>query len=95
MKPMNDMLFDVPPQDSPRLAWMKRNGVLLDHCPEQEPYPWIAWLKEHGEEWTDALARHGDFVFGYGTTEDEAITDLARSRGLKLWNEEGYGCAKS
>jgi len=28
-------------------------------------------------------------IIGYGQSEDDAITNLAKAIGLKLWNEEG------
>lgn len=81
---MNDMLFEVERQDSPRLAWMKKHAIRTHHTPGMEDeLPWIAW---HG-------ANHGPDGIplnpsrcGYGDTEADAIADLARRIGIHLWN---------
>jgi hypothetical protein len=34
------------------------------------------------------MNKHDDIRMGLGDTEDDAIADLARKAGLRLWNEE-------
>jgi hypothetical protein len=86
-------------QDSPRLAWVKANGILTWHdngkrdgvevCPPQ----WFCgvrswWPTETGMSFFGyETGENGDSRIGEGTTEDEALADLAKKHGLKLWNE--------
>lgn len=78
---MTDFLFDVPPQDSPRLAWMKRHGVVTWMVQGCDVDPWCASTEEQVKKCdTEGL--------GTGDTEDDALADFARRRNLRLWNEE-------
>lgn len=84
---MNDQLFDVPETLSPRLAWMKKHGVMTYKSPDFEPEedPWCAWLPENNME---ELGLPEDLEqCGLGQTEDEAITALAVLHNIRLWNE--------
>lgn len=83
-------------QDSPRLAWLKRNKVRLNFSAAAKP-PYSAWLPQseyQGNEKTPyvapyvsgSLPRDPD-ACGYGTTEDEALADLATRHAIPLWNE--------
>jgi hypothetical protein len=96
---MSDELF--PPEavamDSPRLAWIKRHGIVTFHsCPSDEWSTWMAGIQEWHPEKTDAAdfffeetSHNGDTRIGEGNTEDEAIAHLCRRHGVRLWNEEG------
>ena len=74
-------------QDSPRLAWMKLHKLKtkksndLNEVTEDEfsndIYPWYA----------NATDETNDEGFCGGLTEDEAITNWARWKGVRLWNE--------
>lgn len=86
------LLFDVPETPSPRLAWIRRHGVVTYFSPI-EPAVWYAGFA--GGSIRDAAAwfiaeqeRNGDLLIGFGTTEDEAITQAAIKNGIRLWNEE-------
>ena len=81
-----EMLFDVPEQLSPRLAWMRKHGVTLratgyngtsedaDDC-DGEPEPFYACI--------DSDVR--DTNCAGGQTENEALAKLAQKKGWKLW----------
>jgi hypothetical protein len=69
-------LFDIPESKSPRLIWMEANEIttqFLDQCIES---------------WSATCWKSGSFLTGYGDTELDAITDMARKLNLKLWNEQ-------
>ena len=94
---MNDMLFEVPEQLSPRLKWMKENAVYTCYNEYFEEAPWLAMQAEYlqnptEEEIVQAFCyehgSNGSLNVGEGKTEQEAITDLAIKLGLKLWNEK-------
>ena len=84
------LLFDVPPQDSPRLAWMKIYDIHTQdtgqegECPEMghDFKRWGCWSGDMG----DAMASD---EFSEGDTEGEAIADWAKRHGVLLWNEIG------
>ena len=88
---MNDELFTIPPQDSPRLAWLKKHEIQPKHNKEVEP--------GDEDEFGDRIypfSVYGSFMrgevkywlAGFGDTEDEALVDFARGAGIRLWNEE-------
>lgn len=93
---MNDTLFDLPEQPSPRLAWMRKHGIItLHHAPGRGvPPTWFAgfaewWPDKHGENFFAwETAHNGDSRIGEGDTEDEALAQLAYHWDMKLWNEE-------
>lgn len=86
--------------DSPKLAWMKRHGVITFYysSPNCEPtwfagfhswWPYLKGLNFFAEE----TGHNGDSRVGEGVTEDDAIASLltcgeAREKGINLWNEE-------
>jgi hypothetical protein len=84
-------LFSVPEQDSPRLAWLKLRRVTTKNWPGcsvgdedefgNELWPWTAFVGD---------PRQISPNVGVGGTEDDAIADLARKRGWRMWNEEGF-----
>lgn len=83
-------------QDSPRLAWMKRHGVItLHHAPGHCPATWFAGFQSWWPTLTSddffatETGANGDSRIGEGDTEDEALAALASNAGLRLWNEEG------
>lgn len=89
---MSDELF--PPRevamDSPRLRWLRKHGLVLQHNAGLTR----ADYEDGACDWTCYVqaAMHGgvcgDCNIGGGDTEDEACADLAKNKGLKLWNEE-------
>lgn len=94
---------DVGQLDSPRLAWMKRHGVItLRHQSEK----WLieatwfagfqAWHPELGgvDFFAVETGANGDSRIGEGDTEEEALGALARRAGIRLWNEEDEVCAQ-
>ena len=86
--------------DSPRLAWMKRNGIItLYHAPGHCPPTWFAgfqvwWPELRGVDFfAEETAHNGDSRLGEGDSEDEALASLmtcwdARKINLKLWHAE-------
>lgn len=97
---MSGELFPIESvaMDSPRLAWMKRVGIVTLHsCPGDEWHTWMAGLQSwHPDKASDPFdfffaetSQHGDSRIGEGDTEDEAIAHLCRRRSIRLWNEEG------
>ena len=93
--------------DSPRLAWMKRHGIVTHHSLPNDPHAsrWYAGFWSWAEDFPqmdevpqDPVGAEALFLFetgmngpvnvGTGATEEDAITELCRKHGLKLWNEE-------
>lgn len=87
--------------DSPRLAWMKRHGIITyRHCPGHGIE--TTWLAGFQEWWpnlsgihfcAEETAHNGGSRIGEGNTEREALASLmtcwdARKAEMKLWNEE-------
>ena len=86
---MNDTLFDLPICESPRLKWIRERNVSTKLNENVQPgdedefsvetiYPWCAYVGTPDFPRPDA---------GYGNTEEEAIVDLAKLKGWRLWNE--------
>jgi len=91
---MNDTLFEIPEQLSPRLAWIKEHQVRTHHKPGTDPetsywLPWSAWLPKHDFSPTErgCFALAYEHFVGYGLTEEDAIIDLAKVEKIKLWNQ--------
>ena len=84
---------DSVAMDSPRLAWMKKHGIITYRSPV-EPVCWFAgfqdwWPKLQGVHFfAEETANNGDMRVGEGVTEDGALVELAKYEGIKLWNEE-------
>ncbi len=57
-----------------------------DESPEtgDEMFPWVCRVKA-----PHAIDYWANSEIGGGATCDEACADLAKNRGIKLWNEEG------
>ena len=80
-------LFELPECKSPRLLWMEKHGIEIEHRPEFDGtdedengdtlLPYMAW---------SILA--GLNPPGHGMTADGALTDWAMKHGVHLWNEE-------
>ena len=82
-------LLNVPVVESPRLKWLKRHRIKT-HATSLE----VGAEDEYGEEISPFYAYVGKNeienahnIVG-GTTEDEAIRNLAIRKGWLLWNEE-------
>ena len=70
------MLFDIPESLSPRLAWINKHLVTSEYSVSDGE-----WL---------SISRRNPEIHGYGKTEDDAMFDLARQHGWRMWNEEKY-----
>jgi hypothetical protein len=75
-------LLEVPPMESPRLKWLDKHGVKIEHCPKVKPGD----EDEFGNELYPYIA-HAFKSWACGATEQEAIKNLAVKNGWKLWNE--------
>lgn len=87
-------LFEIPVCESPRLKWLKKYNIhthrnatvkVGDTCEVtgEKLSPWCATV--------GAVSANGvwaDGWIGFGDTEDDAIANLARKRGWRMWNEE-------
>jgi len=75
---MKTELFEIELCLSPRLAWMEKHGikVLTDYHDrtEDQRWPFMACIPYRGQ--------------GFGNTETEALTSLAISMKIPLWNEQ-------
>jgi hypothetical protein len=87
---MSDQLFEVPEQLSPRRKWMLAHNVTTVYSAELEDIddPWCAFVGGMDELSTHGLRMEEDGRLKYGQTENEAICELAKQQGWKLWNEE-------
>lgn len=74
---------DAGRMDSPRLAWLKKHGLITQlHDRMDDDYADL-------EPWVCHQVIDRDFrVWGLGNTEDEACADYAQRNGIPLWNEE-------
>ena len=70
-----DTLFEMPESKSPRLKWLERKNVITE-CQNWPDDPWEVRVKDDPAN------------FGRGDTEHDAIVDLAKRNGWKIWNEE-------
>lgn len=89
---MNELFpAEAVAMDSPRLAWMKRHDVRIHHSPTLCPdSPFCVWLPSN-DAYPDLGAKgvpNNPSECGYGITEGDALEELAKLNGLKLWNEE-------
>jgi hypothetical protein len=96
---MSDELFplEAVQMDSPKLAWMKREGVITWYHPgfgDECPPTWFAGFQEWWPDLKEAnffaeeTAHNGDSRCVEGDTEADAICALAKRYEIKLWNEE-------
>lgn len=79
-------------QDSPRLKWMKKHNAVT-FLSRVEPFCWFAGFADEpvadkAEWFCTELGKNGDTQCGVGTSEDEALVELAKKYAVKLWNEE-------
>jgi hypothetical protein len=77
-------LLTVEPKKSPRLLWLEKHDVKIEHYPKVTP----GEEDEFGDEIFPWIARTGLGYWAGGKTEQEAIRNLAIKRNWKLWNEE-------
>ncbi len=84
---MSTELFplDSIQMDAPRLAWLKKHRVMTLHTPTAE-HPWCAWFLRDGET-RDNYGIPSEYKTGFD--ENDALVELAKAAGLRLWNEEG------
>jgi len=74
---MTDELFkpgDIQKSPSPRISWMMDHNITV--APTPDGTKWVASRRHHT-------------TFGHGETRDDALLDIAKKHGLKLWNEQG------
>lgn len=71
---MNE-LFDMGECLSPRLRWMRDNGIRSYYNPDRT------------QAWQAITTWHGVEVSERGDTEDEALVAIALRLRIKLWNE--------
>lgn len=94
---MSDLLFDIPEHLSPRLQWLKDYSVRFNFADDCPNFEWCAWLPENDFR-TDRVDGDGIAIFdeslpdnpelaGYGHTLDDAIVEMAKIYGIKLWSE--------
>lgn len=84
-----DSLFPTLPQTlSPRLQWMKKYNIKT--APQDEDEDGNTWFAVSccADEDPYQMAMAGRLTRA-AETEDEALTALAKSAGIKLWMEEG------
>ena len=71
---MNDFLFDVPETLSPRLAWMRDNGIKSEFVTGRP-------VGNYWHAWVDGNADN----YAQGFTQDEALDALAKRLKIKPW----------
>jgi len=76
---------------SPRLKWLEKYDIKTNRRAGMEPdcQPWDAWSGDYNESLDSALNdtafyHNASPVFAIGETEEEAIDNLARNRGIEL-----------
>ena len=86
-------LFNLPVQLSPRLAWLKNHDVKTHEftndptdCRTLNHLGFGRWIAFIGK----TVPPHEDSnrTWVNGDTEDEALVNIAKLMGWKLWNEE-------
>ena len=83
-------LFPDCRQDSPRLAWMKRNHVKVIELESVSEIEEDEFGNEYGRFNITFDYESNQTVRGYGMTLDEALASFALCAGIPLWNEEEY-----
>ena len=75
-------LFEIPVSESPRRLWLKKHRISTHRsdCVPDDEEPWNAWVGDLAEAIEDGSV-------GTGATEDDAVCDLAKMLGIRLWNE--------
>ena len=91
---MSDSLFTIPECKSPRLQWIEENGIKTEKSPNDGA--WYAVIPKDSHQHLSVpdcamLYRHTLSAnrLATGKTEDDALTNLAKAIGLRLWNERG------
>jgi rRNA maturation endonuclease Nob1 len=86
---MNE-LFDIPESKSPRLKWIEENGILTA---KDNMGAWHAVSPREDDDTSRVISLmmqyKGSMRHAKGQTEDDAITNLAKAIGLRLWTERG------
>lgn len=80
---MKDTLFDLNETLSPRLQWLRARSIeLRENTPNPEP----GAEDDLGNELHRRYAGAGGVWIG-GATQDEALVNLCKYKGWRLWNE--------
>jgi len=77
---MIDNLFRMEESLSPRLQWMQKHKIHSLKGNDEDGEPWGAWVGEEG------MPLQGKWLT-FAATEDEALAKLAKTIGVKFWNE--------
>lgn len=72
-------LFNIPASKSPRLLWLEKHCITVSFVPADP----IAYR----EFWNAKHISETRLVMAQGDTEDEALVNLAKELGIRLWNE--------
>ena len=91
---MNPELFPIPESLSPKLAWLKKHGLVTHYfevlqegaeSPEtgEELYPWTCMDRRPNPNHS---IKEG--IVGVGETEEEACMDYARKNDILHWTLE-------
>ncbi len=68
--------LSLSPYEQWKRSFIESHKVWTLNCPEDKEQPWAAKMES-------------EHPICYGKTEREALVELAVSKGIKLWNEEG------
>lgn len=97
---MTNDLFPDCKQDSPRLAWMKRNHLKVIELESVSEIEEDEFGNKYGrfnvvhEDYYQDDDKCFDFI-GIGMTLDEALEKYAQLKRIPLWNEEAYAAERS
>jgi hypothetical protein len=75
-------LLSVEPRNSPRMEWIIYHCVSTRHFSVEEGY------KNDWAAWSGNVEVNDDSNTVFGTSEHDAIVNLALRHGWKLWNED-------
>lgn len=73
-----DLFSNLPPMLSPRLRWMQRHHITVDHSVSSVAEAWMAACKEPGQVTQSFVSRQ---------SEHDALCGLAKKLGIRMWNE--------
>jgi hypothetical protein len=88
---------DLPEQLSPRLAWMRKHGVITMSFAEHQRFgdddkwaaafaPGVVGKDAIAQRICDECSHNGEMTTGWGATEDEAMENLALKFRVPHWS---------